>query len=578
MLSRLFAGLVLSALAAAGLPIIHDASNAGSTDTEWTAAVEDDAFVYYEENGEALCRPATAEEAREMAARGESLPLRILTPEGLSRQAEGNLNITFRGTAQLDSFPQAKEGFMRAAETWKSRIETTAPVTLIIDVDFGPTRFGQSFPQGVLGSTNSQSLRNTNGYAALRNALIQKASSGSETALYSALPQASVPTDIGETVEFIVPSALLRALGMINAVADPSGEQAQFGPPPSIGFNSNFAFDFDPSDGIDADKTDFDAVAVHEIGHLLGFTSRVGARELNPSLNPSVSVIDLMRFRPGVTMATFTTAQRPLSSGGEHRFFAGSEEIPLSTGRPDGSGGDGNQASHWKDNQLLGRNIGIMDPRLGRGERVVLTDNDLRAYDAFGYTLRTDTGGGEGSPSISTASGDLRGDMLTLSGAVSDPEGDIIQAEISLLDSTGVVVNQYPPISISSGGAASFNYSLQVAGLNNLPAATQARLIFMDGQGNRSTAASVDFSQADPGGPRIKKISFSGTKLTIKGSGFTGLVQVEINGVLVAAKNNSPNGKAKINGNASSLNIRPGANRVRVLKNGLRSNIAVPTL
>jgi hypothetical protein len=578
MLSRLFAGLVLSALAATGLPVFSGTTNAGSTDSEWTAAIEDDAFVYYEENGETVCRPATAEEARAMAERDERQPLRLLMPEGLSAQDESKLNIMLRGTAQLDSFPQARDGFLRAAETWKSRIQPSSPITIIIDVDFGTTRFGQTFPQGVLGSTNSQSLRNTNGYAGLRNALIQKASNDAEAALLSALPQASIPTDIGEAVEFIVPSALLRALGIIGAVADPSNEQAQFGSPPSIGFNSNFAFDFDPSNGIDADKTDFDAVAVHEIGHLLGFTSRVGAKELNPSLNPSVSIIDLMRFRPGVTMSTFTTAQRPLSSGGEHRFFAGLEEVPLSTGRPDGSGGDGNQASHWKDDALLGRNIGIMDPRLGRGERAALTDNDLKAYDVFGYTLRSDTGGGAGSPAIGTASGDLLGDMLTLSGTVSDPQGDIVQAEVSLLNSAGGLVSQYPPTPVNTGGAASFNFSFQVAGLNDLPAATRASLVFIDGQGNRSSAASVDFSRADPGGPNIKKVKFSGSKLTIKGGGFNGLVQVEINGVLVAAKNNGSNGKVKINGNASALNIREGANRVRVFKNGLRSNISVPML
>ncbi|HWP44787.1 MAG TPA: NF038122 family metalloprotease [Blastocatellia bacterium] len=579
-LARVLAGLMFFSLAATGLVASRQPSSASSIEAEWTAAIEDDVFVYYEENGEALCRPASAEEARALSRRDENVPLHVLEREGLSIQSGGNLNIVLRGTQQLESFPQAKEAFLRAAERWKSLIEAQTPITIIIDVDYGPTRFGHPFPSGVLGSTSSQSLGSQNGYASLRNALVQRSSHGAEAALYNALPQSSVPTDLGQTTEFVVPSPLLRALGLIAPVADPQGEQAQFGPPPSIGFNSNFAFDFDPSDGIDADKTDFDAVAVHEIGHLLGFTSRVGMREIAPSVRVAVSVLDLLRFRPGVTLASFTTAQRPLSSGGEHMFFAGLEELPLSTGRPDGSGGDGNQPSHWKDSIFLPNNIGIMDPRLGRGERVTITDNDLHAYDAFGYTLRSDEDGGGGggtAPAISSVAGDLQGDMLTLTGAVSDPEGDIAQAEVSLLDGSGSVISQTPPVGVSSGGSTAYNFSFQVNGLNDVPAALQARLVFIDSQGNRSAGAVADFSKADAGGPNIKKVVLKakGSKLVIKGSSMAGQVQVEVNGVIVAAKNNGANGKVKIGGNLASFNIRSGANRVRVIRDGLRSNIAV---
>jgi uncharacterized protein (TIGR03437 family) len=198
------------------------------------------------------------------------------------------------------------------------------------------------------------------------------------------------------------PSALFRALGFINPVADPSSEP-QFQDPPSIGFNSAFDFDFDPSDGIDSNKIDFDSSAVHEIGHVLGFTSNVGVREENTSAPVSVTFWDLYRFRPGMSLSTFGTTQRILSSGGDQIFFDGGGELALSTGRPDGKGGDGNQASHWKADELTGKYIGIMDPSIGLGKRNLLTDNDLRVLDVIGYQLHTTTDQPGTAPSISFA-------------------------------------------------------------------------------------------------------------------------------------------------------------------------------
>ena len=74
-------------------------------------------------------------------------------------------------------------------------------------------------------------------------------------------------------------SEMLRALGLINPVADLDAEANSFGTPPAIGLNSNYKFDFNPDDGIDADKLDFEAIAQHEIGHVLGLVSSVGEQE-----------------------------------------------------------------------------------------------------------------------------------------------------------------------------------------------------------------------------------------------------------------------------------------------------------
>src|SRR5262249_53242718 len=149
--------------------------------------------------------------------------------------------------------------------TWQGIVQTN--ISIVIDVDFGPNRFGKgAYPPNVLGSTDPQLAAGSTVYPGVRGALVTSAATSQETSLYSSLPSAVVPTDIGSTPEIHCPTATFRALGLLNAVADPVGEQSQLGNPPSIGFNSAFRFDFDPTNGIDPDKYDFDAVATHEIG------------------------------------------------------------------------------------------------------------------------------------------------------------------------------------------------------------------------------------------------------------------------------------------------------------------------
>src|SRR5262249_49753988 len=151
-------------------------------------------------------------------------------------------------------------------------------------------------------------------------------------------------------------------------------------------------FDFDPSDGIAQGKMDFDAVAVHEIGHALGFTTQAG----NQSNGTRSGIWDFFRFAPGVSQQNFTTTQRSLGAGGAPVFFSGipgTSELALSTG-PSSAGGDNRQTSHWKDDALTGTYIGIMDPTLPTGRRFTVTDNDKAVLEIMGYTLKAPSGGG----------------------------------------------------------------------------------------------------------------------------------------------------------------------------------------
>ncbi len=74
----------------------------------------------------------------------------------------------------------------------------------------------------------------------------------------------------------------------------------------------------------------------------------------------------------------------------------------------------------------------------------------------------------------------------------------------------------------------------------------------------------------------ISFISFNGRKLKIKGKGFSGQVELEINGLVVAFTSeltlSSSGKKLQIKSSQTELNIQSGSNQVQVISNGVRSN------
>src|SRR5262249_5609403 len=193
-----------------------------------------------------------------------SQDLHVISPIRLN--AAGGLQITLRGTTQLDGFPDAKAAFQNAASTWEALIQT--PISIVIDVDFGPTWFGQQFPDNLRALTNPHLLAGDPAYPFIRaNLLGAAADAGDQKGIsfYNSLPEDSVPTDLGNTTLAMGPSALFRELGLVAPVANPDQEPPDWGTPPAIGFNSAFSYDFNPDDGIDAGKLDFEAMVLHEM-------------------------------------------------------------------------------------------------------------------------------------------------------------------------------------------------------------------------------------------------------------------------------------------------------------------------
>ncbi|MBI4851228.1 MAG: hypothetical protein HY819_05320 [Acidobacteria bacterium] len=361
-----------------------------------------DSWIRYQApDGTMVCREVTDEERAyfddSISDRKDMKQLNhfeeVIGTSRIRPNADGGLKVILRGTAQLDSFPIAKAGFVSAVARLEAII--SSPITIVIDVDFGPQRFGRPYPAGVIGSTSSQELSGGDGfYEDMRQTLVDNANNAFETSVYNALPKDTLPTNLGPAKDLEVSAPVLRALGLIDAVADPTREMANFGPPPAIGFNSAIPFDFTPDNGIDRGTFDFDATVVHEVGHALGFTSNAGIRDFVPNFPILPSIWDVFRFANDVTPQTFTTAQRLYTAGAsqsELQVFSrdGNSKILLSTGGPAGSRGDRNQSSHWRIKELTPDNtkIGIMDPVGRPGDRDVIKQADIDALDIFGYRV-----------------------------------------------------------------------------------------------------------------------------------------------------------------------------------------------
>ncbi len=281
----------------------------------------------------------------------------------------------------LAANPAALTAFQRAANQWAMRLKD--PVTVNINADMknmgSPT---------ILGSTSSVFLQA--GYNTIRNQMVADAAADPNDAIDAYLPTAAqfsafVPAGFGLNGYLVGTKANLKAMGFAGLDATFGASDAE------MTFNSGFTFDYDRSDGITPGTYDFETVAMHEIGHVLGFTSIVDTIDyyLSQSLtiNTPIMALDLFRFGPVIptTTAQFTTDPRSLLPGSAAYFVDLTNQWAFSTGA---FTGDGRQASHWKDDALTGLFIGLMDPTLASATIEPITDADLRALDVIGWEIQ----------------------------------------------------------------------------------------------------------------------------------------------------------------------------------------------
>ncbi len=322
----------------------------------------------------------------------------------------GGFNLDLIEGPDLQTNAAAQAAFERAAQFWESLLSD--PITVRLDADF--TSVGFSGPN-VVGSTSVQNFNFQ--YSDIRARLTYDAAPNESLvnslpavgALNFSLPAGPSLLQLTSGVNnpvMAVTRANALALGFTNLTTGvPS---SAFSPgvliDGTIKFNSAFSFDFDNSNGVSPGSLDFESVAIHEIGHALGFFSTVDVVDAvldsgNAPTNVYPQVLDLFRLAPGQG-ANFSTANRVLTTGGNQVLYDGQfdvgqyapafaatiaglapGDIVMSTGR---ATGDGQQASHYKAGEISGY-TGLMDPTINFAEVLPFTKTDLRLFGLIGW-------------------------------------------------------------------------------------------------------------------------------------------------------------------------------------------------
>lgn len=274
------------------------------------------------------------------------------------------LTINLINTGGVEVGTAAYTGFAAAAKYWETVL--TDNVTLNFRVGFTSVGFAPT----TLGQTSSASGRV--GKAIWANALTADATTKLDKSVIAHLPNFS-------NAEVTLNNTVQKALGIYGGSATAIDA--------TITFNSARPFDFDTRDGFQTVSSDFVSVAVHEMGHALGFTSSVAQ---NTTLNSRPTNIDMFRYKNGAWNNTW---------GGNPYFSidGGATEFLGNAGFS--AGPDGFQTSHWREGArthngvdctiLNEPQVGIMDPTGGLCQIGIVTAQDLAIFDAMGWNLNT---------------------------------------------------------------------------------------------------------------------------------------------------------------------------------------------
>ena len=305
---------------------------------------------------------------------------------------------TFNFTFQAGMSLAQMIGFEMAGRSWGKRIQDN----ITINIHVGVAR-SQDLPEGVIGGA-LPGFNTIHEIEQVQAALSADITSADDTQAVQNLPINSAASsydndpDIRTFLEqyawnqnddLAITTANAKALTLNNpqATVDLDGfilmsDLAQY----DVDWNYDYSRTSTPS----SDSLDFLSVAMHEIGHILGFVSSADSahvadwqadNETNQSRLNATTPLDLFRYSPwsrqynAVDLAAGVQTYLSINGGQSAigHFARGKVDLGL--------GSDGFQTSHWNGET----SSGIMDPYLTLGERSNIETIDLRALDIIGY-------------------------------------------------------------------------------------------------------------------------------------------------------------------------------------------------
>ena len=287
-------------------------------------------------------------------------------------------------------------GFEMAGMIWSSYIEDDVTIRIYVEST-------SELPDEVIGAALPGKKKKED-YDKINDRLFDDITSSNDQIAYDNLPSDDKEINIvidgvelEKTKEFRLTNANAKSLDLLDDDRDKLDGYIVVN---DLTGNSTVGWDFDAlrSDDIQGNEIDFVSVAMHEVGHILGFNSGIDDNEWLEVLAESqeeeeelkgkdfkfATPLDLYRYSESST----EIGTIDLSTGGNPFFSIDGGSTVLgyfANGEYTNFGGDGYQASHWQQNSSQG----IMNPILPVGERRNITDLDLTAMDVIGWDINT---------------------------------------------------------------------------------------------------------------------------------------------------------------------------------------------